>query len=212
MSDDLLTYLCSFICHQLTDRSLTINHSVMPLCARCSGIYSGFFIGSLFQYVRNRKVSQLPPSLITFSSIIAIMLIILQSAGERFHWWESTNEARFLMGLILGSAISVLLLPLFNSYLIDKNDSSLDRKSYAFLAAILILVFMFHYTPFSFHFFLITSTVGVLAMYIMASLSFAFVLVSYRKKADSLFPNRTLAVYIGILLLIIEVFIFKIGK
>jgi uncharacterized membrane protein len=184
----------------------------MPLCARCSGIYSGFFIGSLFQYVRNRKITQLPASPITYSSIALILLILLQSVEERFHWWESTNDERFLMGLILGSAISVLLLPLFNVYITDKNDSSFDGKSCAFLAAILFLVFMFHYTPFSFHFLVVTSTVGVLALYVMASFSFAFVLVSYRKKTSSFFPDRTLAVCIGILFLIIEVFIFKIGK
>lgn len=212
MSDDPLTYLFSFICHQLADRSLTINNSVMPLCARCTGIYSGFFISTLFQYARNRKVSQLPPLFITFSSIIAILLMILESIGERLYWWESTNDARFLMGLILGSAISVLLLPLFNFYLIDKNYSSLDKKFYVFLVLIVAAAFVFQYTPFSFHFFLITSTVGVLAIYIMASLSFASVLVSYRKKVSTLSSNRILTIYIGILLLIIEVFIFKTGK
>ena len=184
----------------------------MPLCARCTGIYSGFFISTLFQYARNRKVSQLPPLFITFSSIIAILLMILESIGERLYWWESTNDERFLMGVILGSAISILLLPLFNFYLIDKKHSSLDKKFYAFLVVILTSVFVFHYTPSSFYFFLITSTVGVLAIYIMASLSFASVLVSYRKKVGTLSSNRILTIYIGILLLIIEVFIFKTGK
>ncbi|MFH1820931.1 MAG: DUF2085 domain-containing protein [Methanobacteriota archaeon] len=39
----MLEYTSFLVCHQIPERTLSIGGKLLPLCARCTGIYCGFF-------------------------------------------------------------------------------------------------------------------------------------------------------------------------
>ncbi len=94
---DNIYHICSLTCHQRDDRSFFIKGHKFPLCARCSGIVSGYFISILFNIF-----------IMNFSLLISLLMLIPMtidaSLQKRFHIL-STNPRRFITGFICGFAV-----------------------------------------------------------------------------------------------------------
>lgn len=90
-----------FRCHQLSDRSFHICGVQLPLCARCTGIFLGFFIiGPLL-------CAFLPVNMIISFYLISIMFFdgYTQFLGIR----KSNNYLRLITGIGFGySLVSII--------------------------------------------------------------------------------------------------------
>ncbi|MBU7015015.1 MAG: DUF2085 domain-containing protein [Theionarchaea archaeon] len=84
------------ICHQLPERSFYIVGHQLPVCARCTGIYLGAFVGSLI-------ASETPPS--RWVLMVAIFPLLLDG-GTQLLFRESTNTLRLATGLAAGCVAS----------------------------------------------------------------------------------------------------------
>lgn len=136
---EIISRLCSFICHQLPDKTYHFQGDFLPLCFRCTGVYSGFLTGFLFQLCgRRRKGKELPPASI---SLLALVFILATAIDALLR--EDGNYLRFSSGLLTGTSISIFLLPIVN-YLFLKspqNTSIIDKwSSYLRLLAVVLLL------------------------------------------------------------------------
>ena len=105
----VIYYFFSKICHQCPDRSLFIWGKQFAVCARCTGLYFGFLIGTLFFLLStNSKRLFLPRRTLFFIALVPISIDVGLSI---FQIWQNTHLSRLVTGLILGSVIALFVVP-----------------------------------------------------------------------------------------------------
>jgi len=98
----------SHICHQYDSRSLHLCGCKLPVCARCSGIYFGFLIGSIgILWARRGWGGR---TLRAWGILLVPMLfdVLLNITGVH----NSTILTRMLTGLFFGIGAAMILAPL----------------------------------------------------------------------------------------------------
>ncbi|MBO3839966.1 MAG: DUF2085 domain-containing protein [Thermoproteota archaeon] len=104
----LFTFIGSLVCHQRPDRTLWMGGNYLPVCARCTGAYLGFLLGYvLIPFLSNKKAKG-PPNL--YISFIFTLPLWVDSLGQVFGFWSSTNDARLITGLLFGVSLAPLLI------------------------------------------------------------------------------------------------------
>lgn len=99
--------LGSRICHQIDERSFHFGIRKFPLCARCTGIFIGFFIGMITIWF------------FVFSPLLSLFLISIMIVDGYIQLktrYESTNAKRFITGFLFG----VAMVSLFTALLVSK--------------------------------------------------------------------------------------------
>jgi uncharacterized membrane protein len=99
----------SFICHQINNRSFHYHEFPFAVCARCFGVYLGFFLG-LIVYPIFRKIENTEPFPRIWLFLAMIPMGIDFSLGF-FGIWENTHISRLITGGILGFACAVFIVP-----------------------------------------------------------------------------------------------------
>jgi uncharacterized membrane protein len=167
------------ICHQIPDRSFQLDGQLLPLCARCTGIYLGALLGLVGMSLMKRYHSvELPPArvLITLLAFIGLMGIDGVNSYLTFfpkvpHLYEPQNWLRLTTGTLHGLAMSALVYPVMNGALWHPNDVKNEpviknfKELLFFLtgAAAIILIVLWQ-QPFLLYPLAFLSTLGVLLM------------------------------------------------
>lgn len=96
------------VCHQIPGRCLTFFDYPLAVCARCFGIYAGFFLGTLaFPVMKKHLFIGLPkPAL--FLAVSAP--IVIDTVGNFFNLWPTPNILRFFIGMSWGWILPVYFL------------------------------------------------------------------------------------------------------
>lgn len=81
-------------CHQKQERSFFVRCRQFHLCARCTGIFTGYCLSPLFWWLVGDKVI---PCFIFFTSIMAV-----DGLTQLWEMRESVNLLRFITGLGFG--------------------------------------------------------------------------------------------------------------
>ncbi|MDH5624026.1 MAG: DUF2085 domain-containing protein, partial [Candidatus Bathyarchaeota archaeon] len=84
------------VCHQLPERTLWIGGRYLPVCARCTGAYLGFYIGYLLLPMRKKEACG-PPNL--WITLFMVAPMILDAGTQIVGLRTSTNELRLVTGL-----------------------------------------------------------------------------------------------------------------
>lgn len=106
-----------FGCHQIRSRSLSLFGRLLPICARCSGIYVGVIAISIIQVVIDIPIFLYP--------LLAIPLIIdgyIQHKQIR----SSTNIRRFITGFMFGATF-IFLFTIYHSFIVYIVEVSIDK-------------------------------------------------------------------------------------
>lgn len=112
--------LFSPVCHQIPSRSFFFFGYPLAVCARCLGIYFGFFAGTAFYPFLNGFSSlSLPKSKIF---LIISFPIVIDTIGNFFHIWTTLNWMRFAFGFIWG-----VILPFY--FITGLSDLYIHRKN-----------------------------------------------------------------------------------
>lgn len=102
------------ICHRLPERSLFIFGRQAPLCARCLGIYTAFFLGAII-FMLNSSIFQ---NFTLYSVALITSLMILPTAidgfTQLFKLRESNNFLRLTTGSLAGFGFSLISVYVFS--------------------------------------------------------------------------------------------------
>lgn len=85
-------------CHGLEHRSLHIEGSPMPICARCTGIWGGMVAGSLLFLAGGGRRPHISPAL----ALIAVLPLVIDGVTQATGLRESTNALRLATGAPAG--------------------------------------------------------------------------------------------------------------
>ncbi|MBG0786186.1 MAG: DUF2085 domain-containing protein [Anaerolineaceae bacterium] len=107
------------VCHQISARSFQIFGQSMPLCARCSGMFTGAILGLIYQVVQGRKGKMPPVPVMVLLGLMALAWIL--DGTNSFTMlipgipsvYETQNWTRLVTGTGMGMALSAILLPSF---------------------------------------------------------------------------------------------------
>ncbi len=99
----------SYICHQISERSLHLAGHQLAVCSRCFGVYFGLLAGILI-YPLWRQVDEIEP-IPRFWLFLSIVPITVDWSLTVFGIWENTHLSRFVTGLILGAACATYIVP-----------------------------------------------------------------------------------------------------
>ena len=148
-------YIGSLVCHQLPARTLWIGGYYLPVCARDTGVYLGFYIGYLLLPMRKKEARGLPNLWITLFMVMPLAV----DAGTQFIGLRtSINELRLLTGLLFGAALAPLLVyslaqvptsrrvPILRNFLpksvnLDDKNSWLGKRALGFGLLISLILF-----------------------------------------------------------------------
>lgn len=113
----LFHYVGYGLCHQLSERSSFGGGYQLPVCARDTGIYSGFILGIVAVWLLSRgtKPTELPwwPVLTLIAVFVGLMGFdgVTSYAGLR----ETTNDIRLFTGVITGWGLATISAPMVNT-------------------------------------------------------------------------------------------------
>lgn len=97
--------IMKYICHRKPERSFFIKNHQFPVCARCTGFYTGLAVYLIFNffYPHNYNLNML---------IISIILMIptgVDGFTQYFGLRESTNKLRFITRFIGGIGLIIFM-------------------------------------------------------------------------------------------------------
>lgn len=139
----IMMFLGSITCHQLDSRSIFINGQKLPYCARDTGIYVGFLM-SLTYFVLRSKLKANKPLTIAQAVIVCILLMPMMFDGITSYlgFRETTNGVRIITGLLFGSCMPLLLLPIGNFSIKGKNNIRLISSPLEIIGLVLSILFI----------------------------------------------------------------------
>lgn len=108
MIADLVHSVGFGICHQATARSFEAGGLQFPVCARCTGIYTGFVFGlvALFVLYRQRhRIGRFSWLYIGFA-VGAVLFMGLDGVSSYLGLRVTTNAIRLLTGVLFGASIA----------------------------------------------------------------------------------------------------------
>lgn len=117
--NELIQFIFGLICHQDQSVLLRINNEFIPLCPRCIGLHSGFFISLFFLILFNIK------SINTQKNYQLIILLIVISTAA-IHWFLVKINLLVLDSLITGLISGIgFAIGTFNSLAGGDGDNGL---------------------------------------------------------------------------------------
>jgi uncharacterized membrane protein len=116
--ESFLTFFGSALCHQLAERSYSIDSFQMPLCARCLGIHLGFLLATMFillcRFARHHGC--MLQNARHVAALGALMVpAVIDAALSYLGIVDSDNTRRAITGSLFGVALGFLLLPIIRS-------------------------------------------------------------------------------------------------
>jgi uncharacterized membrane protein len=138
------------VCHRLEERSFHIGERQSPMCARCTGMYIGAFIGLIFHLRQGKKggMPRLKPAIVLGLFFAAWALdgvnSYLHFVPAAPHLYQPQNWLRLLTGFGLGLGMASVMAPVFNQSLWTdwSGDAALSSlRPLAGLIALCLLAF-----------------------------------------------------------------------
>jgi uncharacterized membrane protein len=167
----------------------------MPVCARCEGIYVGFFISAVILFLLFRKKeNELPPLYILITLIIFVISTIVEVALGFFSIAQTNNISRFITGYLAGAAVMVIVFPIFNyQYYRDSITIRIFLKPWQFIVfmvinIIVIVIILFEFKILNYFFFYL-SFISVLFTFYFINLILLLFIIFFSKKAYKLFSR-----------------------
>lgn len=144
---EFLNGILNVLCHREPLRSFAYNGEVV-LCARCTGIYGGFFITAAvmcYDFYKHKTPVFFTKKLLLFSSLL-VFVTPVEIFVTAFSTFKSSNYVRLVAGLLLGEGLAIPSTALWLSFVQKHNTLSGTNKSssakYIWLAFFSLLFYL----------------------------------------------------------------------
>ncbi|WP_407376765.1 DUF2085 domain-containing protein [Methanobrevibacter sp.] len=101
--------LTKYLCHRIPERSFFIKGHQFPVCARCTGFYTGLAVYLIWNHFYGHAYD--------INTLILSMILMIPVAADGFTQYfgprESTNSLRFITGFIGGIGLIIFLKIIF---------------------------------------------------------------------------------------------------
>ncbi|MBP3791108.1 MAG: DUF2085 domain-containing protein [Methanobrevibacter sp.] len=94
-----------YLCHRIPERSFFIRGHQFPVCARCTGFYTGLIV-YLIAYVFYKHPYNWN---MLFISMILLVPVAIDGLTQYFGPRESTNTLRFITGFVGGIGLIIFI-------------------------------------------------------------------------------------------------------
>jgi uncharacterized membrane protein len=138
------------VCAQV--HNVSLGGEQLPLCARNTGIYSGFLLTFIYLLLLGReRAAKLPPPAIVVALVALVVVMAVDGFNSLFvdlflpHLYTPRNELRTLTGLGMGVSLAVAILLVLNLSL--RRDPDMDQPvigNWRELGGALLLGFLVH--------------------------------------------------------------------
>jgi uncharacterized membrane protein len=167
---DILSYLC----HQLSDRTLFIASVPLPFCARCAGLYTGMAITAIYVIAARRNLLLAPTLPAWLIVLAAIMFSLAEYALTWFlHLTEGlANFPRYSFSLITGAGVMLAFLGVVSLIQLPREEREERLRPFGvynvlaiFLICIISMVLPLIQSGFAWWFLLAVYSIGTIAYF-----------------------------------------------
>lgn len=189
MFNSLIEIIGFSVCHQFSSRSLFIDNIVLPICSRCSGIYTGFFITAVILFIMYRKKeNDLPPLYVLIIFALFFLSTIIDGIASNFGLYNTNNNLRFITGFLGGLSIMVIIYPIFIfQYYRQSKKEKIFKKPGEFIIYVLIVIAFITITllrlNFMGHFYYYLATFSVLFTFYFINMVLVLLIPLFSQKA-----------------------------
>ena len=133
----------------MPERLMLISGSPLPLCYRCTGIYTGVFTSFAYLFIFKRLHGNKPVSLTAaIFSTLCVIPLMFDGFASFTGLYETTNTIRLLTGALFGVNLPIYLILAKNFDLDSKNiDVILNTWEFPIITAISVIISGFRIFP-----------------------------------------------------------------
>jgi uncharacterized membrane protein len=129
----------SWICHQLPGRSPCLDGCYFPVCYRCAGIYLGLATTLVFLLAFGRLRAALPSLSISLTISCLLLPICIDGWANTLGLWNSPAWLRYASGVMAGTSLPLIFLPL--CWGVDQAEQDSPRSVRSIWELLVILFF-----------------------------------------------------------------------
>jgi len=187
----------SAVCGRLPDHSFHLAGRQLPLCARCTGTFTGALLGFVGLLALGKgKAARMPPARVLALLVGFILLMAIDGLNSyislmlgRPVLYEPQNLLRLMTGTLHGLALSIIVFPIFNFTLWKEPDAKpalgglRDLGLIIFLLALPMVVLVQAQLDFLLYPVAMISVLGVLA--ILTVVNSLIIIIAIRREAQA---------------------------
>lgn len=133
------------VCHQIASHTLEIGGKLLPLCARCTGMYLGTLLALAVLKANIRFAGNPSKAKIVVLALFMLVFTVdgvnsmLASFFSVSPLYPPSNLLRLATGLLMGVVLANILLPLWNQTLFKQSDPRPVLQSWKQLSLLLLV-------------------------------------------------------------------------
>lgn len=119
------------VCAQI--HNVSLGGEQLPLCARNTGIYSGFLLTMIYLLLLGRgRAAKLPPPAIIAALALLVVVMAIDGFNSMFvdlflpHLYTPRNDLRTLTGIGMGTGMAVMMILILNMSL--RRDADMEQR------------------------------------------------------------------------------------
>jgi uncharacterized membrane protein len=204
------------LCHQIVERSFQINGQPVSLCARCTGMYVGIFIGLAYQLALGRRRSEWPEKfkMIVLGFFLLGFAVDGGNSALKLYLGEGllyapSNTLRLITGTGMGLAMAALILPTFSQTVWREYDRRPYLQTWRHfggfvLAGAASIALILTEIPFLLKFFTYMGVIGIVVILAMLYIMILMIIFNRENQCDGLLDTLNW-VLIGVIMAIIHI-------
>jgi len=194
----------SSVCHQIPSHSFSVRSVQFPVCARCTGLYLGSFIGIVYAFLSGNKIGVPKTKFIVFLAFLFLLWAgdglnsLISDFQNKPFLYQTSNLSRLVTGYGMGLVMSTALVTLFNLtiWITGKNTPVLENVfqiiGYGILCTMSSLLILIS-GPVAFQF---AAYITILTVLFIISLLYSIFWIIFLRKENQFTTWKGIAVYI----------------